>query len=225
MQRLREVELGDPQPAGREVRARAAARVPPRGERERLAGARRGAARRPRRSSTTQRSRRGAGRAWRGAGRRACRRACARAAPPGIVADALTTSRSPARRWSGRSRKRAWTSGRPRWATISRTSSRTARRRAGLESRGEREVQRAHARAHQLARLVAAAREVALDQREQAGDAVLGRRAVGDVLARERLLVHARVHVAGVDGVDAQVVAARRRGSRSAARARPWTEP
>ena len=60
-------------------------------------------------------------------------------------------------------------------------------------------------RHRELGRAVAAARQVALDEREQAGHAVARRRAVGDVLARERVLVHARVHVAGVDGVDAQV--------------------
>ena len=56
----------------------------------------------------------------------------------------------------------------------------------------------------ELARPVAAARKIALDQPEQAGHAVLGRRAVRDVLAGERLLVHLRPHVAGVDRVDPQ---------------------
>ena len=62
-----------------------------------------------------------------------------------------------------------------------------------------------HARAaRELGCPVAAARQRALDQREQPGDAVLRRRPVGDVLARERLLVHLGAHVAWVDAVDAQ---------------------
>ena len=62
---------------------------------------------------------------------------------------------------------------------------------------------RAHLR--ELGRAVAAAELVALDERQQARHAVARRRAIGDVLARVRVLVHARVHVAGVDCVDAQV--------------------
>ena len=80
-------------------------------------------------------------------------------------------------------------------------------RRRGLERARQLERQRAHdaPRRHELARPVAPAGQLALDQLEQARDAVLGRRPVGDVLAGERLLVHPRAHVARVDGVDAQL--------------------
>ena len=79
----------------------------------------------------------------------------------------------------------------------------------GLERGLQLERERGHAGTaeagrRQLARPVATARKIALDQPEQAGHAVLGRRAVGDVLARERVLVHLRPHVAGVDRVDPQ---------------------
>ncbi len=43
-----------------------------------------------------------------------------------------------------------------------------------------------------------------LDQPEQARHALLRRWAVGDVLAREGILVHLRAHVARIDGVDPQ---------------------
>ena len=55
----------------------------------------------------------------------------------------------------------------------------------------------------EVAGAIGAARHVALDQREEAGDAVLGGRPVGDVLARECVLLHLRAHVPGVDGIDA----------------------
>src|SRR4051794_5260259 len=51
---------------------------------------------------------------------------------------------------------------------------------------------------------IATAGQVALDQAEQAGNAVLGRRAVGDVLVGKRLLVHLRPHVTRVDRVHPQ---------------------
>ena len=56
-----------------------------------------------------------------------------------------------------------------------------------------------------VARAVAAARQVAFDQREQPRDALLRRRPVGDVFAREGVLVHLRAHVAGIDRVHAQL--------------------
>ena len=107
-----------------------------------------------------------------------------------------------------------------RSATSSRTSSRASPRASGgscASSRsGRSNVERAHARhaGASIARLVAAARLVALDQGARTRARFLGRRPVGDVLAGERLLVHLRAHVAGVDGVDAQLRAARRRGPR-----------
>ena len=73
----------------------------------------------------------------------------------------------------------------------------------GLDER--RQLERAHARhPGELASAVGAARQVALDQRQQAGNALLGRRPVGDVLAGERVLLHPRAHVARVDRVRAQ---------------------
>ena len=128
--------------AGRD-RARAASRAPPPGSAS-VSPARPPRTRSPsRRSSTTQRSGspRGRGEVQVAAGRR---RRGARAAPAGSVAEALTTSRSPARRWSGRSRKPACASAAVRGrATISRTSSR-ARPRAsgGAWPRGAREPTR-----------------------------------------------------------------------------------
>ena len=78
----------------------------------------------------------------------------------------------------------------------------------GLERRRQGEGRRARHHAGtpvELAGPVAPAGQVALDQGEQAGHARLGRRPVGDVLAGERVLVHLRAHVAGVDRVDAQL--------------------
>ena len=119
----------------------------------------------------------------------------------GSVADVLTTSRSPgagsrAGRANARVRELPVAGGRPAGAR------RRARARAPRAARGPRARAAARTRAGAArrpsgdastsARAVAPARQVALDQREQPGDAVLGRRPVGDVLARERLLVHAR---------------------------------
>ena len=122
----------------------------------------------------------------------------------GIVADALAISRSPARKWVGRESKSVWMSRSPsrHHEPHGRENEPPGESRSAASARA---VMRRGTQL-QLGRAVAAGAQVALDQREDAGHARLGRRAVGDVLARERLLVHARVHVAGVDGVDAQVV-------------------
>ena len=101
---------------------------------------------------------------------------------------------------------------------------RAPRRLACLERGRQLERERGHALApRELARPVAAARELALDQREQPGHAFLGLRPVGDVLVRERLLMHPGPHVAGIDRVDAELRVLGLRGSPSAARARPST--
>ena len=78
-------------------------------------------------------------------------------------------------------------------------------RRARLVGGGQGEGERAAHACDSMQRPggVATTRQLALDQRQQPGHALRGRRAVGDVLAGEGLLVHARVHVARVDGVDA----------------------
>src|SRR5204863_7828072 len=81
---------------------------------------------------------------------------------------------------------------------------RVARAPRGAAARAPSPPSRADPR-RELGRAVAPARQIALDEHEQAWHAVGRRRAVGDVLARERVLMHARVHVAGVDGVDAEV--------------------
>ena len=122
-----------------------------------------------------------------------------------------------------------------RSATSIRTSSRRSPRSSGVSwaSGRRRQIERGTAVSAlgvmhgtvvglgQLGGAVAAAGAIALDQRQQPRHALLGRRPIGDVLAREGLLVHLRPHVAGVDGVDREARDARRRGSRSAARAPP----
>ena len=55
------------------------------------------------------------------------------------------------------------------------------------------------------------------------GTTVVGQRPVGDVFARERVLVHLGAHVAGIDHQHAHVAAARPRAPPTAARARPST--
>ena len=120
------------------------------------------------------------------------------------------TTRSPGRRKSGSSRARACARRPSPRATSMRTSSRArpARlgRRVGLEALGELEGGlRAQARDLQVGVAVAPAGQVAGEQGEERGHALLGRRAVGDVLAGERRLVHRGVHVARVEGVDGEV--------------------
>ena len=58
---------------------------------------------------------------------------------------------------------------------------------------------------HQFLRSVATARLVAFEQVDEPGDRDLGQRPVGDVLVGERLLVHLRAEVAGIDPVDPKV--------------------
>ena len=109
----------------------------------------------------------------------------------GSVADVLTTSRSPAPggrggRGSGRGRARPSRARRPAAARRRAQPARLGRL-VGLEgSAAARRRAARSGRRPQVARAVAAAGQVALDQREQPGHAVLGRRAVGDVLAGER---------------------------------------
>ena len=71
-----------------------------------------------------------------------------------------------------------------------------------------------HSRRHlflrEVLRSVAAAGLVAVDEAAQPGNRDLGRRSVGDVLARKCLLVHLRAQVTGVDPVDPQVRLLRR---------------
>ena len=132
------------------------------------------------------------------------------ASAAGRVADVFTTSRSPGARNCGRSWKRACASSSARSVTSSRTLSRPSPRASArlvrLRGRGgSSKRRRAHAeRSRRVAGAVEAARLVALDQGEEAGHALLGRRPVGDVLAGERVLLHLRSHVAGVDRVDAE---------------------
>ena len=102
-------------------------------------------------------------------------------------------------------------------ATSSLTASRSTPRVSGgarASSAGSQfECQRAHrapasaarpARGPRSGRSAAPLPPVALDQLEQPGHALLGRRPIGDVLAGERLLVHLRAHVTGVDRIHPQ---------------------
>ena len=153
-------------------------------------------------------------------GRRRCRRTDGTAA--GRVGEVFTTRTSPASRKRGRSAARAWMSAPvDRSATSMRTSSR--RRPSCLDGVVGDEVRRAprcratrsgsadgghHATSSGVGHvgdLVAAGREGSVDQRSQPGHAVLGQRAVGDVLAREGVLVHLGSHVARVDAQHAEV--------------------
>ena len=102
-----------------------------------------------------------------------------------------------------------------RWATIIRTPSRAMPRASGGAaaswsgaSSNVASGRRAHpatAVSASARGLVAATRMVAVDQGDEAGNALLRERAVGDVLAGEGVLVHLRAHVAGIDPVDAEV--------------------
>ena len=169
-QRLGKVEPGDPQRAqvGRhERRGRAA------GQRERLGASRGCGGRRcgPRRPSACRRR----GRGWRGAGRRSCRRSCARATPPEAwPTHSRSAGRPRAGGWGGRGSPRGRAGGRSR-----RPSSAPRRGRAAGRSPpgpwGGRTGARSYGRSGERARLVAPGRQVALDQRQQAGDARLRR--------------------------------------------------
>ena len=74
-----------------------------------------------------------------------------------------------------------------------------------LDGRGGSASVMRHPRPAQLGRAVATAGKVGLEQVQQGGHALLGERAVGDVLAGERGLVHGRAQVAGIDDVDREV--------------------
>ena len=96
-------------------------------------------------------------------------------------------------RGSGRARVR-----RRRSRTISATSSRPARPRLGRLAGRQRREHECECRRRSIGRRLIASRpwpssgrwEVALDQRDDPGHALVGRRSVADVLARERVLVH-----------------------------------
>ena len=128
-QRRRQLQRGDPQPPGGEV-WRDELRHAAAGEREPLAaaGAVEARAALPQLDDPATRHR-GLGRRQVELDRGAVRALGCSAA--GSVADSFTTSRSPARRKRGRSRKRACTSGSPPRATISRTWSRASPRASG----------------------------------------------------------------------------------------------
>ena len=213
MQRLAGVEPGEPQavPAGvgrDQGRGRAAGELdvspgcgPSRGRRRRPR-----AARRP---TSPGHARRRAGEA------QLELRAVARGGPAtaaGSVAELLTTSRSPGSSSSGSSRKLRVREAAVAAASRPSAGPRRARARAPRAAR----VPRARPGGRRRERSRAApgrdpppgsGRSAASPSisAQQAGHALLRRRAVGDVLAGERLLVHAGAHVAGVDGVDAQL--------------------
>src|SRR5439155_12702224 len=108
-------------------------------------------------------------------------------------------------RWRARSRRRGG------WPPSA--APRRARGRAPRAVRGPRARRAARMRGrcscglgpYEVVDAVAAARQVALDQGDETGHALLWRRAIGDVLAREGVLVHLGAHVAGVDRVDVKV--------------------
>ena len=134
----------------------------------------------------------------------------------GSVALVFTTSRSPGSSHSGSSRACRW------WVrswvtTASRTSSRARPRASGgavaslpggstnLASAAAAVMPTpARCRGQQLRRAVAAAGQRTLQEPEQRRYGGRRLRAVGDVLAGERVLVHLGAHVARVDGVHAQ---------------------
>ena len=142
--------------------------------------------------------------ASRGGARRARRRRASTGSAAGSVAEVLTTSRSPAREEVGQVAEARVLDGLvARRATSSRTSSRCRPRASGGSPASLGRQVEASARAAVLvgpaaswaprARgAVAAARAASPSiSAQQAGHAVLGRRPVGDVLAGERVLVHA----------------------------------
>ena len=139
----------------------------------------------------------------------------------GTVAEVFTTIRSPGveeraevveagvDRRARRRGSRAVDRGRARrpdasggsWASWAGSRTKSSGRVGGRSVRhGVRRLPRAPPRAP-----VAPARLVARDQGQQSGHARLRRGSVGDVLARERVLVHLGAHVAGIDDEDPQV--------------------
>ena len=151
----------------------------------------------------------------------------ARATAAASVAETLTTSEvaRPAGGRGGRGSARARSAPSPARATIRRTSSRATRAPPAARwppARRQLEGASALTRApRELGGAVAAARQLAGDQRQQAGHALLRRRAVGDVLAGERVLVHLRCACRRGRPRRRAAPGARRRGWRSAAPARP----
>ena len=221
---------GPPEPALGERVRRADPQPHPAGQPQHLARVRLAPARsRPAAAARPPTTRRRAG--W--------RRAAARCSPGG-----RRRRRRAAWRWCSRRRRSPGcrrsgsvaddrVAGAPRGVTTAiRTSSRARPRASGgtLASlaEGMPEAVRPAAAAHAgtAARsdgAVAPARQVAGHQPQQGRDDRLGLRPVGDVLARERVLVHLGAHVAGVDGVHARASAPRPPGSGWRGRARPWT--
>ena len=204
------VEPRDPQPRPPQVRRRAAGASPPPGSASRsparpprYGASSRRAARRP--SARRRRRRRARQRASRDAAREPSPRR--RASAAGSVADVLTTSRSPGCEEIGEVgeavRARAPVARRDEQAHARRAPARRlgappAAREA--RTRAPRSCRRHRARAGS-----ARSAQSPSTSASRPGTLVLGRRPVGDVLARERLLVHLRAHVAGVDGEDPQV--------------------
>ena len=158
-----------------------------------------------------------------------------------MVADVLTTTRSPGSRNEARSAAVACLGGSFPTDAIRRTASRRPRRQLGglgrLELRREVEAERrigrsrrvlrcrggdgAHAAATSRARYRPDAARP-FDERDDAGHAGLGQGSVGDVLARERVLVHLRAHVARIDGEHPQRRRAPPPAPHRCGRARPW---
>ena len=187
VQRRRQVERGDPQAARARGRTASSSAEPPPGSARRSAGGARaaGARARARRSSTHP----GAASPpapldGAGTGVERCRSTAVPSArvagsAAGIVAEVLTTSRSPARRWRGQAAEHVVDE---RAAALRRRAGapRRARPRGGAPASwagvSVNASARSRARLQQRPGAVAAARQVALDQREQPGHALLGRR-------------------------------------------------
>ena len=180
--------------------------------------ARRAGAPRPARSRRAAR--------WRSGCAARGRRAASPAIAAGIVADVFTTSVSPAPQMCGEigERRRARRRRSP-FDTSSRTSPRPTPRASGGSCASSAGVER-DAIERRGARATAVMTPTSGDtSRDRSGDPIsierdepghdrLGQRAIGDVLARERVLVHLGAHVAGIDHQHAHARDARRRARR-----------
>ncbi len=129
-----------------------------------------------------------------------------------MVAEVLTTIRSPGARCRGKSKNRPCAiEPSARSVTRSRTPSRSNPRASGGSLASRRTAGLDCERAHPAETSMRSraryepAREVALDEREKSWNALLRWRPVRDVLAREGVLLHLRPHVARIDGVDAEL--------------------